>query len=70
MQYEMTLRFTVNLAFWQLLKQYKLTLAKMVHPDLKRTEQTFLVRLFDNTKGPLQMTSILPDIVKRWNDEW
>ena len=68
-QYEMTLRFTVNLAFWQLLKQYKLTLAKMVNPDLKRIEQTFPVKLFDNTKGPLQMPSVLPDIVKRLNDE-
>ena len=65
----MTLRFTVNLAFWQLLKQYKLRLAKSVNPDMKRIEQTFPVKLFENTKGPLQMPAVLTDIVKRFNDE-
>ena len=65
----MTLRFTVNLAFWQLLKQYKPRLAKMVNPDLKRIEQTFPVKLFENTKGPLQMPAVLTDTVKRFNDE-
>ena len=68
-QYDMTLRFTVNLAFWQLLKQYKLRLAKSVNPDMKRIEQTFPVKLFENTKGPLQMPEVLTDIVKRFNDE-
>ena len=68
-KYEMTLRFTVNLAFWQLLKHYKPILAKTVNPDLKRIKQTFPVKLFDNTKGPLQMPSVLLDIVKRLNDE-
>ena len=68
-QFDMTLRFTVNLAFWQLLKQYKLRLAKSVNPDMKRIEQTFLVKLFENTKGPLQMLAVLTDIVKRFNDE-
>ena len=65
----MTLRVTVNLAFWQLLKQYKLRLAKSVNPDMKRIEQTFLVKLFENVKGPLQMPAGLTDIVKRFNDE-
>ena len=69
MQSEMTMRFTVNLAFWQLLNQYKPTLVKRINPDLKRIEQTFQVKLFDNTKGPLQMPCVLPDIVKRLNDE-
>ena len=64
-QYDMTLQFTVNLAFWQLLKQYKLKLAKTINPDMKRIEQTFPVKLFDNNKGPLQLPSVLPDIVKR-----
>ena len=41
----------------------------MVNPDLKRIEQTFPVKLFENIKGPLQMPSVLPDIVKRLNDE-
>ena len=68
-QYDMTLRFTVNLAFWQLLKQYKPKLAKTVNPDIKRIEQTFPVKLFENTKGPLQMPAVLTDIVKRFNDE-
>ena len=68
-QYDMTLRFTVNLAFWQLLKQYKLRLAKSVNPDMKRIEQTFPVKLFENVKGPLQMLTALTDIVKRFNDE-
>ena len=62
----MTLWFTVNLAFWQLLKQYKLKLAKMINPDMKRIEQTFLVKLFDNDKGPLKLPSVLPDIVRDW----
>ena len=64
-KYDMTLWFTVNLAFWQLLKQYKPKLAKTINPDLKRIEQTFLVKLFDNEKGPLQLPYVLPDIVKR-----
>ena len=68
-QYNMTLRFTVNLAFWQLLKQYKPKLAKTVNPNMKRIEQTFPVKLFENTKGPLQMPAVLTDIVKRFNDE-
>ena len=68
-QYDMTLRFTVNLAFWQLLKQYKPKLAKMVNPDIKRIEQTFPVKLFENTKDPLQIPAVLTDIVKRFNDE-
>ena len=68
-QYDMTLQFTVNLAFWQLLKQYKPKLAKTVNPNMKRIEQTFPVKLFENTKGPLQMPAVLTDIVKRFNDE-
>ena len=68
-QYHLTLRFTVNLAFWQLLKQYKLKLAKTVKPNIKRIEQTFPVKLFENTRGPLQMSAVLTDIVKRFNDE-
>ena len=65
----MTLRFTVNLSFWQLLKQYQPRLAKTVNPDIKSIEQTFPVKLFENMKGPLQIPSVLPDIVKRLNDE-
>ena len=34
--YDMTLYFRVNLAFWQLLKQYQPTLAKTINPELKR----------------------------------
>ena len=64
-QYDMTLQFTVNLAFWQLLKQYQLKLARTINPDLKRIEQIFPVRMFDNNKCPLQLPSVLPDIVKR-----
>ena len=52
MQYDITLRFTVNLAFWQLLKQYQPRLPKTVYPNMKRIEQTFPVKLFENTKGP------------------
>ena len=33
--YDMTLHFMVNLAFWQLLKQYQPKLAKSINPDLK-----------------------------------
>ena len=66
---DMTLKFTVNLAFWQLLKHYKLRLAKSVNPNMKRIEQTFPVKLFENVKGPLQMLTVLTDIVKRFNDE-
>ena len=69
MQYDMTLRFAVNLAFWQILKQYKPKLAKTVNPNMKRIEQTFPVKLFENTKGPLQIPAVLTDIVKRFNDE-
>ena len=68
-KYDMTLWFTVNLVFWQLLKQYKPKLATTINLDLKRIEQTFPVRLFDNTKGPLQIPAALPDIVKRLNDD-
>ena len=67
--YDLTLRFTVNLAFWQILKQYKPRLAKSVNPNMKRIEQTFPVKLFENVKGPLQMPAALTDIVKRVNDE-
>ena len=63
-QYDMTLWFTVNLAFWQLLKQYKPKFAKTINPDLRRTEQTFPVKLFDYNKGPLHLPSALPDILK------
>ena len=68
-KYNMTLRFTVNLAFWWLLRKYKPKLAKSVNPDMKRIEQTFLVKLFESAKGPLQMLAVLTDIVKRFNDE-
>ena len=68
-KYDMTLRFTVNLAFWQLLRKYKPKLAKSVNPDMKRIEQTFPVKLFENAKGPLQMLAVLTDIVKKFNDE-
>ena len=67
--YDLTLRFTVNLAFCQILRQYKLNLAKIVNPNMKRIEQTFPVKLFENIKGPLQMLTALTDIVKRFNDE-
>ena len=36
---------------------------------MKRIEQTFPVKLFENVKGPLQMLTALTDIVKRFNDE-
>ena len=67
--YDLTLRFTVNLAFWQILRQYKLKLAKVVNPNMKKIEQTFPVKLFENVKGPLQMPTALTDIVKKLNDE-
>ena len=67
--YDLTLRFTVNLAFWQMLKQYKPNLAKTVMPNMNRIEQTFPVKLFENVKGPLQMPTALTDIVKRLDDE-
>ena len=67
--YDLTLRFTVNLAFWQILRQYKPKLAKTVNPNMKRIEQTFPVKLFENVKGPLPMPAALTDIVKRFNDE-
>ena len=63
----MTLHFSVNFAFWQLLKQYKPKLAKTIKPELKRIQQTFPVKMFDNTKGPLKMPSELPEIVKKLN---
>ena len=67
--YDLTLRFTVNLAFWQILTQYKPRLAQSVNPNMKRIEQTFLVKLFENLKGQLQMLPALTDIVKRFNNE-
>ena len=67
--YDLTLRFTVNLAFWQMLKQYKPKLAKIVMPNMNRIEQTFPVKLFENVKGPLQIPTALTDIVKRLDDE-
>ena len=69
MHYDLTLRSTVNLAFCQILKQYKPRLTKTVNPNMKRIEQTFPVKLFENAKGPLQMPAVLRDIVKRFNDE-
>ena len=59
----------MNLAFLQILRQYKPKLAKAVNPNMKRIEQTFPVKLFENVKGPLQMPTALTDIVKRFNDE-
>ena len=67
--YDLTLRFTVNLAFWQTLKQYQPKLAKKVIPMMNRIEQTFPVKLFENVKSPLQMPTALTDIVKRLDDE-
>ena len=63
------MRFTVNLAFWQMLKQYKPKSAKIVMPNMNRIEQTFPVKLFENVKGPLQMPTALTDIVKRLDNE-
>ena len=60
--YDLTLRFTVNLAFWQILRQFKLKLAKVVNPNMKTNEQTFPVKLFKNVKGPCrcrQLSQIL-----------
>ena len=67
--YDLTLKFTVNLAFWQILRQYKPKLAKVVNPNMKKIEQTFPVKLFENVKGPLQIPTALTDIVKRLNNE-
>ena len=67
--YDLTMRFTVNIAFWQILRQYKPKLAKGINPNLKKIEQTFPVKLFENVKGPLQIPTALTDIVKRLNDE-
>ena len=67
--YDLTLKSTVNLAFWQILRQYKPKLAKTVNPNMKRIEQTFLVKLFKNVKGSLQMPTALTDSVKRLDDE-
>ena len=63
------MKFTVNIAFWQILRQYKPKLAKAINPNMKKIEQTFLVKLFENVKGPLQMPTALIDIVKRLDDE-
>ena len=43
--YDMTLHFTINLAFWQLLKQYQPKLAKTIKPELKRIQQTFPIKM-------------------------
>ena len=59
----------MNLAFWQILRQYKPKLAKAINPNMKKIEQTFPVKLFENVKGPLQIPTALTDIVKRLNDE-
>ena len=67
--YIITLNFTLNLAFWQWLKQYQLKLAKQLKTELKRIQQTFPVKMFDNTKGPLQIPSVLPEIVQKLNDD-
>ena len=61
----MTLHFTVNLVFWQLLKQYQPKLAKTIKPELKRIQQTFPVRMFNKMKDPLQMPSVLSEIVQK-----
>ena len=58
----------MNLAFWQILRQYKLKLAKMANPNMKKIEQTFCVKLFENVKVLLQMLTALTDIV-RFDDE-
>ena len=65
----MTLHLTVNLAFWQLLRQYQPKLAKIIKPELKRIQQTFPVKIFDNTKGSLQMPFVLPEIVQKLNED-
>ena len=65
----MTLHLTVNLAFWQLLRQYQPKLAKIIKPELKRIQPTFSVKMFDNTKGSLQMPSVLPEIVQKLNED-
>ena len=49
--HDMTFKFTVNLAFWQIMRQYKPKLAKTVNPNMKRIEQTFPVKLFKNVKA-------------------
>ena len=36
---------------------------------MKRIEQTFPVKMFENVQGPLQMLAALTDIVKRFNDK-
>ena len=36
---------------------------------MKKIEQTFPVKLFENVKGPLQIPTALTDIVKRLNNE-
>ena len=36
---------------------------------MKKIEQTFPVKLFENVKGPLQMLTALSDIVKRFDDD-
>ena len=60
--YDLTMRFTVNIAFWQILRQYKPKLAKGINPNMKKIEQTFPVKLFENVKGPLQIPTALTDI--------
>ena len=62
--YDLTMKFTVNIAFWQILRQYKPQLAKAINPNMKKIEQTFPVKLFENVKGPLQIPTALTDIVK------
>ena len=60
--------FTVNLAFWQVLKDKQPKLAGKVKPEYKQSTQTFDVCLYNNEKGPFEVPDKLKQVVGKLNE--
>ena len=62
------MEFVVNITFYELLRQHKPKLVSKIRLHVKTKPQVFDVRLFGNTKGPLDQPTHLKEIISQIGD--
>ena len=65
---KLVMEFVVNIAFYELLRQHKPKLVSKIRLHVKTKPQVFDVRLFGNTKGPLDQPTHLKEIISQIGD--
>ena len=63
--YHLVMEFVVNVAFYEILRQHNPKLVSKIKLNIKTKPQVFNVRLFGDTKGPLDQPTHLKEIISQ-----